>query len=263
MTWKIKILLFKTKRDNMPLLSAGLCDIGQKRKTNQDSIYLNPERNIYVVADGMGGHNGGDIASALAVKHVPEYILGHLELDPKELLINSIRYANDQILNKAKENSKLVGMGTTVVSMIFKGQHLFIGNVGDSRTYMINRNRLFQMTKDHSLVQEKLNMGIYNREQAAEDPQKNVLVRTVGFEEDIQVDVYTYKVSRNDIFLCCSDGLHGAVSDQDILYLINQYLPKPEFADQKDVEKCVEALVAQANKNGGHDNISTVVVVAK
>ena len=247
----------------MPLLSAGLCDIGKKRKTNQDAIYLNPKSNLFVVADGMGGHNGGDIASQMAVKLLPEFALSNLELEPKILLTKSIHYANELILKRAAKEEMLQGMGTTIVTSFFHGQHLYIGNVGDSRAYMINRKRIYQLTKDHSLVQEKLNMGIYSREQAAKDPQKNVLVRTVGFEEEVQVDVYTYKVSRNDIFLTCSDGLHGLVSDQDINYIVNTHIPNPSVATQKDLTDCVNTLVQQANDNGGQDNISVVMILAQ
>ena len=110
---------------------------------------------------------------------------------------------------------------------------------------------IYQLTRDHSLVQEKLNYGIYNREQAAMDPQKNVLVRTVGFEEEVDVDVFTYKVVKNDIFLCCSDGLHGKVSDEDIIYIFNKYMP------------IVKTLIDLANENGGQDNITAIIVIAQ
>lgn len=247
----------------MGLISAGMCDIGQKRKTNQDSIYMNPEKNIFIVADGMGGHNGGDIASALAVKSVPEYILKNFDKDPIPTLTKGIKTANLAIKQKGEEDPNLVGMGTTVVTFYFKDTSLYIANVGDSRGYLVNRSKLYLLTKDHSLVQEKLNIGLYDREQAAEDPQKNVLVRTVGFEPEVDVDIYTYKVSRNDIFLCCSDGLHGKVSDPDILYIVNKHIPDPSKATPDAVNAAVKGLVQQANDNGGNDNISVILVVAK
>ncbi len=247
----------------MGLISAGMCDIGQKRKTNQDSIYMNPEKNLFIVADGMGGHNGGDIASALAVKSVPEYVIQNPDQPPATLISNAVKYANKSIKDRGKADPQLVGMGTTVVSFYFKETTLFVANVGDSRAYLINRSRLFQLSKDHSLVQEKLNIGIYNREQAQKDPQKNVLVRTVGFEENVEVDVFNYKVCRNDIFLICSDGLHGKVSDPDILYIVNKYIPNPGLATADAVNAAVKMLVHQANANGGNDNISVILVVAK
>tara|TARA_R110002072_G_scaffold276051_1_gene437567 strand:- start:324814 stop:325557 length:744 start_codon:yes stop_codon:yes gene_type:complete len=247
----------------MGLIASGLCDIGMKRKTNQDSIYLNTKKHIYVVADGMGGHNGGDIASKMAVTHIPEYFLGHLNDDPIETSRSAIQFANSEIKKRGEKDENLVGMGTTAVSFLFKGPNLYLGNVGDSRAYLVYKQKLFQMSRDHSLVQEKLNLGLYNREQAADDPQKNVLVRTVGFDEEVEVDVFSFKVHRNDIFLSCSDGLHGKVSDPDILHIINKFIPEPANATQQDVDDCCKFLVNQANQNGGNDNISVIIVVAQ
>ncbi len=246
----------------MPLIASGATDIGRKRKTNQDAICFNVEKHYFVVADGMGGHNGGDIASQMATKHIPEFLLGHWNLDPTLLVSKSIQETNRTIKEFAEKNPDLQGMGTTVVSFLFRGPYLYVGNVGDSRAYLVNKQRLYQLSRDHSLVQEKLNYGIYNREQAALDPQKNVLVKTVGFEDDIDVDVFTYKVNKNDIFLICSDGLHGKVSDEDIVFIINQNIPEPAKVSQAAVDRCVKALIQQANDNGGNDNISVILVVA-
>ena len=246
----------------MGLIAAGKTDIGMKRKTNQDAIYLGHERNLFVVADGMGGHNGGDIASKMAVEHVPNYIYKHWDEDPITTFRSSIQYANNMIKKHGEEHAELVGMGTTVNGIMFRGPNAYLANVGDSRSYLVNSKKLYQLSKDHSLVQEKLNLGIYDREQAASDPQKNVLVRTVGFEPDVEVDVFTYKVCRYDIFLSCSDGLHGKVSDPDILHIINSNIPNPAMANAETLAKTVDQLVAQANANGGNDNISVVLVVA-
>lgn len=246
----------------MGLIAAGKTDIGMKRKTNQDAIYVGLERNLFVVADGMGGHNGGDIASKMAVELIPNYIIEHWEDDPIESFRTSVQFANNKIKKHGEEHEELVGMGTTVNGILFRGPNAYLANVGDSRSYLVQNSKLFQLSKDHSLVQEKLNLGIYNREQAANDPQKNVLVRTVGFEPDVEVDVFTYKVSRLDIFLSCSDGLHGKVSDPDILHIINQNIPSPAQATQESVQRTVEQLIAQANANGGNDNISVIIVVA-
>jgi protein phosphatase len=234
-----------------------------KRKTNQDAIYLNPEKNVFIVADGMGGHNGGDIASKMAVKYVPEFLLAHYAEDPLHTLREAVLSANLQIKKRGETDPNLAGMGTTVVGFLFKGPNLYIANVGDSRAYLVHQRNLYQLTRDHSLVQEKLNLGIYDREQAADDPHKNVLVRTVGFEAEVEVDIFTYKVHRGDIFLCCSDGLHGKVSDADILHLIASQIPNPQQATQAQVDNVVQLLVAQANANGGTDNISTILVVAR
>jgi serine/threonine protein phosphatase PrpC len=247
----------------MGLIASGNTDIGRKRKTNQDSWYMGLETKIFVVADGMGGHNGGDIASQMAVKVLPEYVEKNLDMEPVLLVTGSIKESNRTIKSFGEANAELVGMGTTIVCFFFKGQNIYIGNVGDSRAYLINQKRIFQLSRDHSLVQEKLNYGVYNREQAALDPQKNVLVRTVGFEDDVEVDVFVYKVNKNDIFLCCSDGLHGKVSDEDMLYIVNKLIPDPATATQKDADKVVQALIDQANENGGQDNITAILVIAQ
>lgn len=247
----------------MGLIASCSTDIGRKRKTNQDSFYMGLKTKLFMVADGMGGHNGGDIASQMAIKILPEYIENNLDMEPVLLLTGAIKESNRCIKNFGEKNAELVGMGTTIVCFFFKGQNLFIGNVGDSRGYLINQKRIYQLTRDHSLVQEKLNFGIYGREQAALDPQKNVLVRTVGFEDDVEVDVFVYKVNKNDIFLCCSDGLHGKVSDEDIVYLINKYIPEPGNATQAEADKVIQALINLANENGGQDNITAILVIAQ
>jgi len=247
----------------MGLIASGNTDIGRKRKTNQDSYHMSPEHKLFVVADGMGGHNGGDIASQMAVKILPDYVVKNLSMDPVNLLTGSIKESNRSIKHFGETHPELVGMGTTIVSFFFKGQNLYIGNVGDSRAYLVNHKKIFQLSRDHSLVQEKLNYGVYDREAAALDPQKNVLVRTVGFEDDVEVDVFVYKVNKNDIFLICSDGLHGKVSDEDILYLINKFIPDPATANQSAADKVIKALIDQANDNGGQDNITAILVIAQ
>lgn len=247
----------------MGILCAGATDIGRKRKTNQDSICLDHSHYFFAVADGMGGHNGGDIASGLSVKVMPEFFANHADLEPDVLMKNMIVEINRVILQKAKENPELNGMGTTVSAILFKGPQLVIGNVGDSRVYLVNNHHIFQMSRDHSFVQEKLNLGLYTREEAVKDPQKNVLVRSVGFEQDIAVDVFQYKVNKNDIFLICSDGLHGKVSDGDILQIIQRNISDPSRCKIFDVERTVKELIQQANDNGGQDNISVILAVAQ
>jgi serine/threonine protein phosphatase PrpC len=247
----------------MGILSTGASDIGRKRKTNQDSICLANEHHFYAVADGMGGHNGGDIASQLSVKVIPEFLEKNPAMEAQALMKNVILEVNRAILKKAEEQPELHGMGTTLSAIYFQGQTLVIGNVGDSRVYMINNNKIYQMTRDHSFVQEKLNMGIYTRDEAVKDPQKNVLVRSVGFEADINVDVFNYRVCKNDVFMICSDGLHGKVSDGDILQIIQQNINDPSTCTIKDVEGAVTELIQQANDNGGQDNISVIIAVAQ
>lgn len=247
----------------MAIIHAGGTDIGRKRKTNQDSICLYPEQLFFAVADGMGGHNGGDIASQMSVKIMPEYIEKNADIEPRDLMSGVIRDVNARIHHHSEEKPELKGMGTTVSAIMFHGPQLFIGNVGDSRVYLIHNGMLFQMTRDHSFVQEKLSMGIYGRDDAALDKQKNVLVRSVGFEPDVAVDVYSYRICKNDLFLICSDGLHGKVSDHDILYIVQKNIPYPADATAAELNRAVQELIAQANENGGQDNISVILAMAQ
>lgn len=246
------------------IISAGGTDIGQKRKTNQDSIFLSDELLFYVVADGMGGHSGGDIASGMSVTLMPEYIKKHGDQDPKELLKNASLYVNSGIFAKSAATPELKGMGTTLVSMLFRDGSIYISNVGDSRLYMVSNSLIYQMSRDHSLVQEKLNMGLYTREQAKSDKQKNVLIRSIGFEDLVDVDVFSYKVAKHDVFMMCSDGLHGRVTDHDIGEIINKHVQtNPEAVTAHELNNAVKELIALANKNGGHDNISVVMAMVK
>lgn len=247
----------------MPILSQGQTDIGMKRKTNQDSIALDHGNKFFIVADGMGGHNGGDIASRLTVKNMPELLKNNLDKEPKELLKLCVNETNKIIYTKAQEDESLKGMGTTVVAKLFKGPNLYVANVGDSRCYLFNNQKLFQVSKDHSFVQEKLNHAIYTRAEARFDKQKNVITRTVGFEPNVEVDVFTYKICKNDIFLICSDGLHGKVSDSDITFIVNKYLADPATATSEDIQETVKVLIDQANANGGQDNISVIISIAR
>jgi protein phosphatase len=247
----------------MNLIATGNTDIGRKRSTNQDSYYLGHATKLFIVADGMGGHNGGDIASQMAVRTLPEFIENHHKMEPVQLLKAAFADTNNSIKKYGEKHAELAGMGTTVVCFFFKGQNIYIGNVGDSRAYLINQQRIFQLSSDHSLVQEKLNLGVYTREQAALDSQRNILVRTVGFDSDLEVDVFVYKVNKNDLFLSCSDGLHGKVSDEDIVYIINKHIPVPSNATQSNLDKAVLELIALANENGGQDNITAILLVAQ
>ena len=252
----------------MSLIYHGITDIGCVRKSNQDSIYLNKNSNLFIVADGMGGHQGGDIASAMAVEIIPQTFNSQNEDKPiKQKIISSISSANTAIIHRGEGDEKLKGMGTTTVLAYFNESNLFIGNVGDSRCYLISEGELFQLTSDHSLIQEKLNLSLlsgiykYDREDAKNDPQGNVITRTVGFEENLEIDVYKYQVKRNDIFLLCSDGLHGKVQDQRILEICNENI-LPGDVNQKSIDKCTESLISEAKVNGGNDNISVITIFA-
>lgn len=247
----------------MGLIFSGQTDVGKIRSSNQDSIYMNQNLHLYIVADGMGGHNGGDIASQTAVKSIPEYFMKNSSAEPLNLLKSAILYANESILDMARKNKKLQGMGTTIVCMLFRESTLYVANVGDSRAYLINKGQLFQLSRDHSLVYEKLHLGLYTRSEASKDKMKNILVRTVGFDENVEIDIYTYKISKNDIFFICSDGIHSKVSERDILYIINKNIPDPSLATVEITSKTVKDLIDQANNNGGQDNSSVILTVTQ
>ena len=254
----------------MGIISTGKTDIGLVRKTNQDSIYLSENLNLFLVADGMGGHNGGDIASALAVDKVPTFVEEYKsDRNPHDFLSKAIQSANTAIFQKGLEDEKLKGMGTTAVAAYFAGEQLYLANVGDSRAYLFNRGNLYQLTVDHSLIQEKLTLAVmsgsinYDREAAKLDPKHNVITRTVGFEENVNVDTFEYQVSKNDLFLLCSDGLCGKVSDEQINRILTESLGDLKTLTEERMSGAVDELIEEAKRQGGNDNISVILLFAK
>lgn len=243
----------------MKIISAGSTNIGRKRKVNQDSFLMEPGSKLFVVADGMGGHAGGETASRLTVETVVQSILSdkasHLSAEPGDLVMGAIHRANTAVHTTADKNKALSGMGTTVVTMYFQLGKMYVGHVGDSRVYMARRRQIWQLTKDHSLVNEKLKAGIITRDQLKRDRSRNVITRSVGFESSVLVDIYEKEVSSGELYLACSDGLSGMVDDSEIIRLIDE-----KGWDGEDLLPLVEALIAQANANGGDDNVTVVVV---
>jgi len=236
---------------------SGLTDIGMKRTQNQDHLMCVPELALFIVADGMGGHKGGETASLIAVTAICDYVRERKDVNiaPEELLTKAIQEANRAIYSHAAKNPELTGMGTTCTTLFFHKNKLFIGHVGDSRAYMIHPGCIWQLTKDHSLVQEKLRAGMITREQLKTDRMKNVITRSVGYESQIEVDIYEMKVQPGDSFLMCSDGLSGMCDDPDIMETVSDLLYK-----QKKVEETVKTLIAAANQNGGDDNITSILI---
>ena len=175
--------------------------------------------------------------------------------NPRAVIVDAIRTANTTIFKKAAEETELEGMGTTTTALLFQDRMLTIGHVGDSRCYYIVNNAIWQLTRDHSLVQEKIRAGLISREQAKYDRMKNVITRSVGFEPAIDVDIYELEAKPGDILLLCSDGLSGLVPDATILNIIKKY-----SAEGSNLEQAVEELIRSANENGGDDNVTAVVV---
>lgn len=238
------------------LKSYAITDIGQKRQLNQDFIYLSETPignlpNVFIVADGMGGHNAGDYASRYAVETVVEEIGTSFEKNPVRIMERAIDRANALIREKASEDAAYNGMGTTMVIATCFGRYLEVANVGDSRLYVVNRDRIEQITQDHSLVEEMVRMGGIDRESARNHPDKNIITRAIGARDYIEADFFNLELQTGDMVLLCSDGLTNMMDDETIHQILTS---------DGSLEDRVEELVRTANQNGGKDNISVVVV---
>lgn len=225
-------------------------DKGLRRETNQDSFLVNQDLGLYIVADGMGGHLGGEVASSLAVKTTEEIIDHHAKSrKPRDLMTYAYQESSRRIFDMAeKENPRLAGMGTTMVSAYVAGDSVFIGNVGDSRAYLFRRPHLWQLTEDHSLVNEQLRAGLIREDQVRAFVGRNVITRSVGFERDVSIDVLERPIQSGDCFMLCSDGLSGLVSDRRIQEILCLCSP----------DQVVNQLVAEALANGGDDNVTVL-----
>ncbi|MGE3262129.1 MAG: Stp1/IreP family PP2C-type Ser/Thr phosphatase [Bacteriovoracia bacterium] len=243
----------------MKIVSAGNTHIGRKRKVNQDSFLMEPKSRLFVVADGMGGHAGGETASKLTVETVIQSILtdkaSKLNSAPEDMVMGAVHRANTAVFSTAEKDKALTGMGTTVVTMYLTADKIFIGHVGDSRVYMARPGQIWQMTKDHSLVNEKLKAGIITREQMKRDKSRNVITRSVGFESSVLVDVYQKELSPGELYFACSDGLSGMVEDGEMLKIIDEL-----GWNTDDLNPLVNKLLETACENGGDDNVTVVVV---
>lgn len=223
-------------------------DVGIVRSVNQDSYGVSEK--FAVVADGMGGHNCGDTASRLAVDTITK-VLNSRKILNFRAIGTAIEKANNEILRLSKEKSEMSGMGTTVVILVWDKNNAYIANVGDSRCYKITGNKITLLTKDHSYVQRLLDNGDISPEEAALRKDKNVLYRAVGCDDEPQPDYFEAQTESGDIFLLCSDGLTNCVSEKDILKIITH---------NDDMQKASEKLIELANKNGGRDNITAVII---
>lgn len=237
--------------------SFSVTDIGRKRKLNQDFVYSSDEavgnlKNVYIVADGMGGHQAGDYASKCTVETMVREIRGCFEQSPIRILSRAIRIANDQVRRKAREDESLYGMGTTVVAATVLGKYLQVANVGDSRLYIINEE-VRQITRDHSLVEEMVRMGGLDREAARNHPDKNIITRAIGARDTIEIDFFHEELKSGDLVLMCSDGLTNMLEDEEI----GRILKTPGT-----IEERAERLIDAANQNGGRDNIAVILIDA-
>ena len=231
-----------------------MTDVGRKREINQDYVYvtdksIGPFPNLLVVADGMGGHKDGDFASKYTVKVLREE-LGKTALEkPEEILRDVVLTANHKLICAAQSDVKLEGMGTTLVAATVIGNTLYFSNVGDSRLYLIN-DKIRQISKDHSLVEEMVRLGGIKAEEAKHHPDKNIITRAMGVKEDVEADIYERRLKKGDIILMCTDGLSNMVEDEDMFDIVKS---------ARDIVEAVLMLIEKANSNGGRDNIGVVM----
>jgi len=234
-------------------MTSMLSDKGNVRSFNEDyAKYLETkEYNIYVVADGMGGHNAGEVASKMAADGIIEYISNNISNEEhQEILKNAINKVNLDIFNASKEKDECNGMGTTITACLVIGEKVIVANVGDSSSHIIRGNGLIKITKDHSLVQELVDLGTISEIQAAHHPKKNIITRAVGTNESVVVDIFTIEKNKFDIFMLCSDGLTNEITREDIISAIDE---------EESLEDTCHRLVNVAKNNGGKDNITVLL----
>ena len=240
------------------IIAYGKSDIGKAREMNQDAYYISDsssEVKLYIVADGMGGYKGGEIASSLAIKCARSYIENNFKETPKDkdsliqLVASSMEYANMIVYEKSREEKELEGMGTTLEVCLIYNNKAYIGHVGDSRIYRIRKDFIRKLTQDHSYVQKLVKEGTITKEQAAHHPQKNMLMKALGCNAFVEPDVMVKGFLKDDILIMCSDGLSNLV-DQETIY---------EMAS-KNIEQATKDLVNLANDRGGYDNITVIVI---
>ena len=222
---------------------------------NQDYVYTSENAvgnlpNLFIVADGMGGHKAGEFASKFTVETIVESVRTNEQKEPVRIIEEAIQTANRELIQKARQDETMAGMGTTVVVVTVIGDKAFVANVGDSRMYVIGKE-ITQVTRDHSLVEEMVRMGELAKDAAKDHPDKNIITRAVGAAQDVDVDFFEVELYPQDYILMCSDGLTNMVEDEDIRRIVQS---------QRDVAERVEKLVETANDHGGQDNITVVVI---
>ena len=243
---------------------AGETNVGMKRNHNEDNFSILEENGLYIVADGMGGHASGEVASQMAVDALKEFFSA-TEQDPERTwpykmdrskgyeenrLITGIKLANLRIYESAQRDSRQRGMGTTIVSLFAVEDGVYIAHVGDSRSYRLRDKQLEQITEDHSLLNDYIKMKRLTPEEIANFPHKNVIVRALGMKDTVKVDTRFETPREGDTYLLCSDGLSGPVSDEEILEIMTS---------APDLKTAASRLIERANQNGGPDNITCVL----
>jgi len=249
---------------SMIIAARGHTDVGRKRDHNEDAFLVDEDLGLYLVADGMGGHAGGGTASRIAVQTIrarlqvaretdPELFTrpGELEESPlREILREAVESACQSIYQAAQSDPALAGMGTTVTAAVLAGSNTYIAHVGDSRCYLARKGHIYQVSEDHSLVNEQLKAGAITPEEARNSRFKNIITRSVGFEADVTVDMMGLEIEPGDRLVVCCDGLSNLVDDEEILEIITK----------APLEAAPERLIDLANDRGGDDNITVIVI---
>ena len=231
-----------------------MTDMGLLRNSNQDSVFCeeNPIGrfpNLFLVADGMGGHKAGDLASRLCIAEMVKQIQSSTARTPVSAFEQAIEAANQKVYQCAKEDFDLAGMGTTVVGAMVEDDVAYIANIGDSRFYRLHEH-LEQITVDHSLVEEMVQSGEIQKEEMRTHPNKNIITRAMGVKEEVEADIYEYRLKKGDMILMCTDGLSNMVEDEDMFDIVK---------GARDIVEAVQMLIEKANSNGGRDNIGVVL----
>lgn len=244
--------------------AVGLTDVGQRRDHNEDSFLVDQVLGLFIVADGMGGHAGGGTASRLAVDTIQGSVREAREREPDlfgaplgveesplpDVLREAVEAACTRIFQTAQGDPDLAGMGTTVTAALVDGRTAFIAHVGDSRCYLLRDARIYQVSEDHSLVNEQLKAGAISVDEAKHSRFKNIITRSVGFEQQVQVDLMGVELETGDVLLICCDGLSNLVDDAEILHA----------SQESSFEETPSRLIELANERGGDDNITVVVI---
>lgn len=228
--------------------------VGKIRAVNEDAFFVSPPDAtgslLAVVADGMGGHNAGEVASSEAINVIKDIVLEN-EHDAKEVLIEAINSANSTVYNMSLDKQTLYGMGTTITACVVSENKVTAAQVGDSRLYLVREGMILQITKDHSLVEMLIDNGSITKEDAKHHPQKNVITRAIGTDKEVSADIYEFSIKEGDIILLCSDGLVNMVEDEKILSVITK---------TKAFEETADKLVTEAENAGGNDNITVILI---
>ncbi len=248
----------------MQVKAYGATDVGKVRTANEDSFLIDEDRLLYIVADGMGGHQGGDFASSHAVEWIREEVIKQEEAQESTLpvggpgektpaqtrLKHALKETNGRLFKKASEDPSLRGMGTTVIAVQLDDKYVNIAHVGDSRIYLLREGILFQVSRDHSWVQEQIDAGLLNKDEAESHPLKNIITRSMGHEPEVEVDLLKEEFQAEDRFLLCSDGLSNMVDDDTVQKVLSEM----------EIEAAVDDLMKKALEAGGLDNTTILVI---